>query len=275
MPPRDAGVHRRWRGDEASPSPSCPATRVHHETARSDAVGTGADRSSRPATHESVRRGGSHSWLFSWCALAVFGVGTTALPITRATVSITVVRCASFSRSQTSGGGAGRSSQFSWCGTMTPLLHQRSRSAGCRVTIPWRDAGEHQRRCAGAANPRATPGRREGGWPLDARRIRPSVQSAGTRALLPSGKIRMKCRRSFRCVCPRTANDRPSNGCFGRTMVTRSGRSSRWVVCRTVLRHGPAHIGLAKVARRIRDDAVLWLLRLILKASGRQGVSNT
>jgi RNA-directed DNA polymerase len=32
------------------------------------------------------------------------------------------------------------------------------------------------------------------------------------------------------------------------------------------------HIVLAKVARRVRDDAVLWLLRLILKASGRQGV---
>ena len=32
------------------------------------------------------------------------------------------------------------------------------------------------------------------------------------------------------------------------------------------------HIVLAKVARRVRDDAVLWLLRLILKASGRLGV---
>jgi RNA-directed DNA polymerase len=32
------------------------------------------------------------------------------------------------------------------------------------------------------------------------------------------------------------------------------------------------HIVLAKVARRIRDDAVMWLLRAILKASGRQGV---
>jgi RNA-directed DNA polymerase len=32
------------------------------------------------------------------------------------------------------------------------------------------------------------------------------------------------------------------------------------------------HIVLAKVARRVSDDAVLGLLRLILKASGRQGV---
>jgi RNA-directed DNA polymerase len=32
------------------------------------------------------------------------------------------------------------------------------------------------------------------------------------------------------------------------------------------------HIVLEKVARRVSDDAVLWLLRVMLKASGRQGV---
>ena len=32
------------------------------------------------------------------------------------------------------------------------------------------------------------------------------------------------------------------------------------------------HIVLEKVARRVRDEAVLWLLRLLLKASVRQGV---
>ena len=32
------------------------------------------------------------------------------------------------------------------------------------------------------------------------------------------------------------------------------------------------HLVLAKVARRVNDDAVLWLLRVMLKASGRQGV---
>jgi RNA-directed DNA polymerase len=32
------------------------------------------------------------------------------------------------------------------------------------------------------------------------------------------------------------------------------------------------HIVLAKVASRVRDDAVLWLLRVMLNASGRQGV---
>ena len=32
------------------------------------------------------------------------------------------------------------------------------------------------------------------------------------------------------------------------------------------------HIVLEKIARRVCDGAVLWLLRLILKASGRQGV---
>jgi hypothetical protein len=32
------------------------------------------------------------------------------------------------------------------------------------------------------------------------------------------------------------------------------------------------HIVLGKVARRVNDAAVLWLLRLLLKASGKQGV---
>ena len=32
------------------------------------------------------------------------------------------------------------------------------------------------------------------------------------------------------------------------------------------------HIVLEKVARRVNDEAVLWLLRLLLKVSGKQGV---
>jgi RNA-directed DNA polymerase len=32
------------------------------------------------------------------------------------------------------------------------------------------------------------------------------------------------------------------------------------------------HIVLEKVARRVEDEAVLWLLKLLLKASGKQGV---
>ena len=32
------------------------------------------------------------------------------------------------------------------------------------------------------------------------------------------------------------------------------------------------HVVLEKVARRVRDDEVFWLLRLLLKASGKQGV---
>jgi len=32
------------------------------------------------------------------------------------------------------------------------------------------------------------------------------------------------------------------------------------------------HIVLEKVARRVDDDSVLWLLKLLLDASGKQGV---
>jgi RNA-directed DNA polymerase len=32
------------------------------------------------------------------------------------------------------------------------------------------------------------------------------------------------------------------------------------------------HIVLEKVARRVDDDLVLWLLKLLLEASGKQGV---
>ena len=41
------------------------------------------------------------------------------------------------------------------------------------------------------------------------------------------------------------------------------------VVSFDTVRH---HIVLEKVARRVDDDAVLWLLKLLLDASGKQGV---
>jgi len=46
-------------------------------------------------------------------------------------------------------------------------------------------------------------------------------------------------------------------------------KAPRLVPTSHTVRH---RIVLAKVARRVRDDAVMWLLRLMLKASGRQGV---
>jgi hypothetical protein len=53
-----------------------------------------------------VHRLNQRDGVFSWFSFVVFVVGATALPITRAMVSITVVRCSSFSLSQTSGCGA-------------------------------------------------------------------------------------------------------------------------------------------------------------------------
>src|SRR6516225_290264 len=51
-----------------------------------------------------------------------------------------------------------------------------------------------------------------------------SVQSAGIKDLLPSGKIRTRRSRPFRCIAPKTLSDRPSNGWRTRTTVTFSGR---------------------------------------------------
>src|SRR6516165_6987762 len=51
-----------------------------------------------------------------------------------------------------------------------------------------------------------------------------SVQSAGIRDLLPSGRIRTRCNRPLRCVPSTTFRDLPSKGWRARTMVTFSGR---------------------------------------------------
>jgi len=52
-----------------------------------------------------------------------------------------------------------------------------------------------------------------------------SVQSAGIRDLLPSGRIRMRYSRPRRCIVRRNSSDLPSNGWRERMTVTRSGRS--------------------------------------------------
>jgi hypothetical protein len=51
-----------------------------------------------------------------------------------------------------------------------------------------------------------------------------SVQSAGIKDLLPSGKIRTRRSRPFRCIAPKTLSDRPWKGWRTRTTVTFSGR---------------------------------------------------
>src|SRR6516225_7588972 len=52
----------------------------------------------------------------------------------------------------------------------------------------------------------------------------------------PCGKIRIRCNLSRKRRCPKIASVLPSNGWCGRVMVTCSGRSLWWVVCRGVLR---------------------------------------
>jgi hypothetical protein len=62
-----------------------------------------------------------------------------------------------------------------------------------------------------------------------------SVQAAGMSERVPFGKTARMRRTPRRRILVITASDRPSNGCRLRVIITDSGRSWRWVVCRIFL----------------------------------------
>jgi RNA-directed DNA polymerase len=60
-------------------------------------------------------------------------------------------------------------------------------------------------------------------------------------------------------------NERPSNGCRSRKIVTEFGMSRWWVVCDAFLRQHPARRLMALVAGSISDGRVLALIEGFLK----------
>ena len=58
-----------------------------------------------------------------------------------------------------------------------------------------------------------------------------SVQPAGTSERLPSGSTTSSSRVPRRLTVPISCNERPSNGCRSRWIVTEPERLRRWVVC--------------------------------------------
>ena len=67
-----------------------------------------------------------------------------------------------------------------------------------------------------------------------------SVQSAGMSERLPLGSATSKNSVPRRLIVPITGNERPSNGCRLRKIVTELEMSRRWVVCDGFLRQHPA-----------------------------------
>src|SRR3984893_2213860 len=66
------------------------------------------------------------------------------------------------------------------------------------------------------------------------------VQLAGMSERLPSGSTTSNSRTPRRFMAPITCNERPSNGCRSRRIITKLDMSRRWVVCDGFLRcHGP------------------------------------
>ena len=72
-----------------------------------------------------------------------------------------------------------------------------------------------------------------------------SVQATGTNRRPPSGNSNRSWCPPCRCIRLKTASRWPWKGCASRVMVAKSGRSSRWVVCRVFRGLGdgdtPAH----------------------------------
>jgi hypothetical protein len=69
---------------------------------------------------------------------------------------------------------------------------------------------------------------RDGGGPPAAGQ---SVQPAGMRERLPSGSTTSSNKVPRRLMVPITGNERPSNACRSRKIVTELEMSRRWVVC--------------------------------------------
>src|SRR6516225_1004960 len=67
-----------------------------------------------------------------------------------------------------------------------------------------------------------------------------SVQLAGTSERLPAGSTTSSSRVPRRLTVLISCNERPSNGCRSRWIVTEPERLRRWVVCDAFLRHGPS-----------------------------------
>ena len=102
-----------------------------------------------------------------------------------------------------------------------------------------------------------------------------SVQATGTNRRPPSGNSNRSWCPPCRCIRLKTASRWPWKGCASRVMVAKSGRSSRWVVCRVFRRapgganvdglqavapHPPgqvAHEGARRVANRGRAHRAL------------------
>src|SRR5258706_16434813 len=58
-----------------------------------------------------------------------------------------------------------------------------------------------------------------------------SVQLAGISERLPSGSTTSNSRAPRRFMVPISGNERPSNGCRSRSIITELEMSRRWVVC--------------------------------------------
>jgi hypothetical protein len=92
-----------------------------------------------------------------------------------------------------------------------------------------------------------------------------SVQPAGMSERLPSGSTTSNSRVPRRFTMPISCNERPSNGCRSRRIVTEPERLRRWVVSFDRVNHDGL---MARVAARLTDNRVLKLIRAFLNADG-------
>ena len=94
-----------------------------------------------------------------------------------------------------------------------------------------------------------------------------SVHPAGISERLPSGSTTSSNATPRRCTAPSVCRTRPSKGCRSRRIVTKRGKSRRWVVCGGVLGSIPHTEVMKSVARRIVDRRVLHLIKMWLECT--------